>query len=131
MKDKILNEIIENTKKLISYKTVKEKYNEFVEAHKYIKEQLIDFYIEEYMINNYQNLVISNTKEVFDVAQDKLSIMKSCAENDIPHPKTLFDIESADAVLETDIKFPVIMKPRRDCGARGMSFFENEADNGQ
>lgn len=63
MKDKILNEIIENTKKLMSYKTIKENYNEFIEAHKYIKEQLKDFYIEEYTINNYQNLVISNTKD--------------------------------------------------------------------
>ena len=28
MKDKILNEIIENTKKLMSYKTIKENYND-------------------------------------------------------------------------------------------------------
>lgn len=63
MKDKILNEIIKNTKKLISYKTIKENYKEFDKAYAYIKQELSNYKIKEYIINNYKNLIISNTED--------------------------------------------------------------------
>ena len=63
MKNKILNEIVNTTIKLIEYKTIKDNYTEFYKAQDYIKEQLKNYYITEYKINNYPNLVISNTKE--------------------------------------------------------------------
>lgn len=63
MKNKILNEILNNTIKLIKYKTIKENYNEFDKAYTFIKKELKTYNIKEYIINNYKNLVISNTEE--------------------------------------------------------------------
>ena len=61
MKEKITNEILNNTCKLIKYKTIKENYQEFDKAYEFIKKQLKKYHIKEYIINNYKNLVISNT----------------------------------------------------------------------
>jgi len=63
MKEKILNEIVNNTFKLIGYKTIKDNYNEFDKALEFISKELKDYYVEEYIVNNYKNIVISNTKE--------------------------------------------------------------------
>lgn len=61
MKEIILNEIINNTKKLVNFKTIKDNYNEFDKAYEFIKEELKNYNIKEYIINNYKNIVISNT----------------------------------------------------------------------
>lgn len=63
MKDKILNEIVNNTIKLMKYKTIKNEYNEFDKAYNFIKNKLEKYNIKEYIINNYKNLVISNTND--------------------------------------------------------------------
>lgn len=63
MKDKILNEIVNNTIKLMKYKTIKNEYNEFDKAYNFIKSKLEKYNIKEYIINNYKNLVISNTDD--------------------------------------------------------------------
>ena len=63
MKEKILNEIVENSIKLISYKTIKENYNEINKALDFVKEELNNYYIKEIFIDNYKNLVISNTED--------------------------------------------------------------------
>lgn len=73
-------------------------------------------------------VILCNDKEVFDMAQDKLSVMKLCRDNGIPHPKTVFDAKTIDEVLENKLMFPVIVKPRRDCGARGIFCFNSEAE---
>jgi len=63
MKEKITNEIVNNAIKLMKYKTIKDNYKEFNKAFDYIKKELKNYYIEEYIIDNYPNLVISNTKD--------------------------------------------------------------------
>lgn len=63
MKNIILDEIVGNTKKLMKCVTVKENYKEFDKAFDIIKKELKDYYIEEIIVNNYKNLVISNTKD--------------------------------------------------------------------
>lgn len=63
MKEKILNDILKNTCKLIKYKTIKENYKEFDKAYEFIKKELNNYNIKEYIINNYKNLVISNTED--------------------------------------------------------------------
>ena len=70
--------------------------------------------------------ILSNDSDVFDRSQDKLEVMKVCTENGIPCPLTLTDVSSVDEVLASGIKFPIIIKPRRGCGARGFHKFENE-----
>lgn len=63
MKDKILKEIVDNTSTLMKYKTIKNEFKEFDKAYDFIKKELNKYNIKEYIINNYKNLVISNTFE--------------------------------------------------------------------
>ena len=58
-------------------------------------------------------------REVFEKSQDKLYAMKVCMENGIPCPKTLNNISSIAEVIDSGILFPIIIKPRRGCGAKG------------
>lgn len=62
MKKKILDEIVNNSSKLIRCVTIKDNYNEFYKAYEIVKKELKDYYIKEIIVNNYPNLVISNTK---------------------------------------------------------------------
>ena len=68
MKESVLQEIVDNLVKLMSFKTIKDNYDEFYKLFDFVKEELKDFYIKEVVINNYPNLIISNcdTKD-FDV----------------------------------------------------------------
>ena len=63
MKETITKEILNNTIKLIKYKTIKNEYKEFDKAYDFIKKELKNYNIKEHIINNYKNLVISNTQE--------------------------------------------------------------------
>lgn len=64
MKSYILNEIVENTKKLVSFKTIKDNYLEFYKAFDFVKDELRGYIIKEIVIDNYPNLVISNTTDM-------------------------------------------------------------------
>lgn len=70
--------------------------------------------------------IASNDKEVFETAQDKLSVMKICMENGIPCPKTITEICSIDAAKQ--LGFPMVVKPRNGCGAKGFHRFDNYND---
>ena len=63
MKETITKEILNNTIKLIKYKTIKNEYKEFDKAYDFIKKELKNYNIKEHIINNYKNLVISKTQE--------------------------------------------------------------------
>ena len=62
MKKEILNDIVEKLKKLISFKTTKDNLTEFDNAFKYIKEQLEGYFVREIMVDEYKNIIFSNTK---------------------------------------------------------------------
>jgi D-aspartate ligase len=64
---------------------------------------------------------------VFDQSQDKLEVMCVCMENGTSCPKTLTDVKSIDEVLNSGMKFPIIIKPRRGCGSRGFHRFDEES----
>lgn len=70
--------------------------------------------------------VAANEYDVFEKAQDKLSVMRVCTENNIPCPKTITDAKTADDVIGSNLTYPVIVKPRRECGARGFEFFNDK-----
>lgn len=55
------NEIVETLKTLLSYKTYEKNQEEFEKIFKYIKEELKDIKIIEYIFNNKKALVLSNT----------------------------------------------------------------------
>ena len=62
-KNKVLNEIVNNAKLLMGFKTIKDNYSEFDKALEFVENELSNYYVKEYIIDNYKNLVISNTKE--------------------------------------------------------------------
>ncbi len=62
MKDKILNEIVDNAISLMKCVTIKDNYSEFDKAFDIIKNELSDYYITEKKVFGYNNLIISNTR---------------------------------------------------------------------
>lgn len=68
-------------------------------------------------------IICANDKEIFDKANDKNEVMRVCMENNIPCPQTLFDAHSINDVTNGNLKFPLIIKPRRMYGARGFHIF--------
>lgn len=73
-------------------------------------------------------VICTNDEYVFEKSNDKLEVMKICMENDIPCPITLFGLKSINDLLSREIKFPIIIKPRRGCGARGLHKIENKEE---
>lgn len=63
--------------------------------------------------------IVANEQEPFDLAHDKMSVMRTCYENGIPHPRTLFGVKSMEDIKNSDIPFPVFIKPCDGAGARG------------
>lgn len=57
--------------------------------------------------------------ELFDLAYDKLNTMKICMQHDIPCPKTLTDLHSADDIINGGLLFPIVIKPRKSFGSIG------------
>lgn len=70
-------------------------------------------------------IIASNEKQVFEKAQDKLSVMKVCMENGIPCPKTFFDL-AEEKLNDVELSYPVVVKPRRGCGAKGFHCFSSQ-----
>lgn len=81
MNNKILNEIVNNSKTLMGFKTIKDNYSEFDKALSFVENELSNYYVKEYVIDNYKNLVISNTKE------KDLDVMFCCHIDVVPADK--------------------------------------------
>lgn len=74
-------------------------------------------------------LIYSNDKDIFNAGADKETVMKICMEENIPCPKTYFDIDSVQTIADNkDLKFPIIIKPRNMYGARGFHVFNSLTD---
>lgn len=71
-------------------------------------------------------VICTNDKDIFNKCNDKLEVMKICMDNGIPCPYTLFNIKSISDIIESKINFPIVIKPRRGCGARGFHKIENQ-----
>lgn len=67
-------------------------------------------------------------KEKFYLAYDKMNTMRICMENGIPCPKTLLDCKSVEDVMEKNLKYPVVVKPRLGYGAIGFHKFDNKKE---
>lgn len=78
-------------------------------------------------LSNYAK-ICTNDIDVFKISNDKLAVMKICMENKIPCPFTLFGIDNTEDVITSEIKFPIIIKPRRGCGAKGFHKFDNSIE---
>ncbi|WP_443687335.1 hypothetical protein, partial [Phascolarctobacterium succinatutens] len=76
-------------------------------------------------LSAYAHLIVNN-QDVFDYAQDKNNVMKVCMENDLPCPMTIFDAKSVADILSSDIRFPIILKPRLGFGSHGFHKIESK-----
>ena len=63
--------------------------------------------------------VVSNNLEIYDIAGDKLKTMQICMDNNIPCPKTLIEISDISQVLDSELVYPIVVKPRVGYGAIG------------
>lgn len=69
-----------------------------------------------------------NDWNVFMQAGDKQNTMVACMDNGIPCPYTLRNVKSIEDVLNSDIKYPYIIKPRVGYGSIGFHVIKNETD---
>jgi len=67
-------------------------------------------------------------KDRFYLAYDKLNTMRICMDNGIPCPKTYFGLDSVDSVMNQELVYPLIVKPRSSYGAIGLHKFDNSED---
>lgn len=67
-----------------------------------------------------------NDWDVFQMASDKQNTMTACMNNGIPCPCTLIDVETIDDVLNSDIKYPFVIKPRTGYGSIGFHRINNK-----
>jgi len=63
---------------------------------------------------------------VFQMAADKQNTMVACMENGIPCPYTLRDVETVEDIIQSDIKYPFVIKPRIGYGSVGFRRINNE-----
>ncbi len=76
---------------------------------------------------NPQTAVVCNDMDVFERSIDKLNVMDVCMQNQIPCPVTLLYAKTVEDVLNSDLPFPILIKPREKSGARGLRvFYEKE-----
>jgi len=73
-------------------------------------------------------VIASNDQDVFKLSQDKLSVMKLCMLHNIPCPKTLCEITTKEELEKASLDYPIVIKPRRGCGARGFHCFQNREE---
>ena len=73
-------------------------------------------------------IICVNDKDKFDRANDKNEVMRVCMENNLPCPKTLFDVHKPQDVNGKGLAYPIIIKPRSMFGARGFHVFNGESE---
>lgn len=80
------------------------------------------------LINQYTRVPVADYT-TWMKAEDKAEILKLAIREQIPHPKTCFisnlgDIEEA----AEEIKFPLVIKPRKSSGSRGVVYVQKKED---
>lgn len=69
--------------------------------------------------------VASNDWEVYQTAANKEATMAVCMENGIPAPVTLLHVSSLKDVEESEMTFPIVIKPKTGYGAIGFKKINN------
>lgn len=66
-----------------------------------------------------------NEWDVFMMAGDKVNTMIACMDNGVPCPKTLRKVNTIEDVLQSDLQFPLVVKPKTGYGSIGYRKVEN------
>jgi len=74
----------------------------------------------------YVKRVEVNDWSAFSKIIDKRETMRICEENGIPAPKTVLTADPVAAIAERGLSYPVVIKPRTECGSIGFSVIESE-----
>ncbi len=74
----------------------------------------------------YVKRVEVNDWSVFSKIIDKRETMRVCEENGLPAPKTVLTGDPIAAIAEKGLSYPVVIKPRTECGSIGFSVIESE-----
>ena len=61
----------------------------------------------------------------FEKASDKLFVMETCQKNGFPCPTTVLNASSVQDIRESNLMFPLVVKPRNGYGARDFHIFDN------
>lgn len=88
-----------------------DKLAEFVSINKDVLLEYVKFLAPDY--------------DIFQSGYDKSKLMSICQEYGYPHPFTITGINSVEDIKETDVTFPLLIKPNITCGARGMTLVDN------
>lgn len=72
--------------------------------------------------------VVSNDWNVYQIAGDKLQTMAVCMEKGIPCPYTVLNPATEEKVLNSNIKYPVVVKPRVGYGAIGFRKIDSKEE---
>lgn len=67
-------------------------------------------------------------RDLFYIAFDKLQTMRICMDNGLPCPKTFFDCRTVAGVMNKELVFPLIIKPRSGYGAIGFHKFDTATE---
>lgn len=76
-------------------------------------------------LRQFTNVAV-NDWDVFQSASDKQRTMEACLTNNIPHPRTLFNVEDAEDIITGGLRYPFVIKPRTGYGSIGFHRIENE-----
>ena len=63
--------------------------------------------------------------QLYEMVSNKTTLMQFCAENNIPHPKTMIANNDYISALK-DLSFPILIKPSYSEGARGIRIVESK-----
>lgn len=76
------------------------------------------------------SFVVVNSWEIHNMAYDKYETMKFCMKNNIPCIKTMLNVNSLNDILNSEIGFPIVIKPKSSHGAIGFNivYSENELE---
>ncbi len=111
-----------------------EKFNTFFLD--YLSKEKLDVVVP---MNDYSAKYLSENKDkllqkikfvipdygVFMKGYDKNKLMQLCAENNLPHPKSIDISKLKKGAEPKDFKFPALIKPNETTGARGFKKVEN------
>ena len=87
------------------------------------------------VISRNRNLISQYTKvpvadyEIWSKARDKSETIKLAKQLGVPHPKTYFISEISEVdKFEKDIELPVVIKPKKSSGSRGITYVQKRED---
>lgn len=112
------------------YEGTVDQVRKLLQTNKYdLVVPLVDF-SADLLARNYEEFkkyakVASNPFGVYDLAQDKLKTMEICMKNNIPCPQTLTNVKDIESIKRSNIKYPIIIKPRIGYGAVGFKVLDS------